>query len=184
MEQQLESTLQYYPTPPQYAKACVAELYCLAARLGNVIDVGCGKCEFADQWEIMTGTRIWKLDMVKRFEEEDPLFIQGDWFDFKPDCKYDVIMMNPPYAKAIDFIEKGKKMLADDGVIGVFLSQAYLSGVERFDRLWLPWKPAVVQIFNRRIYHNGGCDRHGRIFAVWLKESSKTTRLQFVNVEL
>jgi len=176
--------LQYYPTPPGYTKPCVAELQRLAARLGNVIDVGCGKLEFAAPWEELTDTRIWKIDLVKRFEHPDPLFMLADWLQFNPSVRYDVIMMNPPYVKATEFILKGRSLLADDGVLGAFLSQAYLSGVKRFDELWLPWKPASVLVFNRRIYFNGGCDKHGRIFATWLKTPSNVTDLKFINVEI
>ena len=177
------NTLEYYPTPVQFVKPCVEALHGQAARLENVIDVACGAGEFASVWEQEHGGRIWKQDIINRLGWDDPLLLIGDFLTTMPTggCKYDVIMMNPPFSMATEFILHAKLLLADDGVLGAFLSHGYLTGVDRSNRLW-SWTPTDMLCFNRRIFFNGGCDRYGRMFVIWSKYQPPFTRFRFVNV--
>lgn len=196
--------LEYFPTPSKFVIPCVQHLFRSALSVGWVIDVCAGAGEFTHEW-IEQGycganehdasgkfrNLPLMLDMVDRRDGKLGVemceFVEADFLKWSApkhpvESGFDVVMMNPPFSRAVDFILHARNLLRPHGVLGVFLSQAYLSGVDRFDRLWLPYKPQTILIFNRRIQHNGSCDRHGRIFVIFGAESASVTTTVFVNI--
>lgn len=83
------------------------------------------------------------FDLVKsRFENslttmdirEDSLAeIKGDFLSLETEKRYDVIISNPPFNKAEEFIEKSYELLKDDGFIIFLLRIGFLGSKKRFD---------------------------------------------------
>lgn len=64
-------------------------------------------------------------------------------------AKTDLVVMNPPFRLAVEFIERGLG-LARQGV-AVLVRGAFLEGVDRHRRLFAPHPPAIVAPFAERV---------------------------------
>lgn len=99
-------------------------------------------------------------------------------YDFKE--KFDNIITNPPYSLAQEFIEKGLKILNNDGKMAMFLKIQFLEGVKRID-MFKKYPPKYIYVFSKRMatWNNGEqFDQNGKRWAttmchawfIWEKE--------------
>ena len=79
------------------------------------------------------------IDCVEiREEEKEKLeskcqdVIIGDFLNLDTNKKYDVIIGNPPYTYALEFVNKSLELLKDDGVLIFLLRTAFLESKKRY----------------------------------------------------
>lgn len=93
------------------------------------------------------------LDIVDRGY---PDTIIHDFLTWNTDQLFDVIITNPPYSLAQEFIEKGLSLLTDGGQMAMFLKIQYLEGEKR-KKLFDNNPPKYIYVFRKRM----GCFSNG-----------------------
>lgn len=84
----------------------------------------------------------WSVKQWDIVEREEPLNWVGDFLSMSEKEKghlyntFSIVMMNPPYTQATEFIEHGLKFLRQGGVLIAFLKLDFLATKKRFDRLY------------------------------------------------
>ena len=102
---------------------------------------------FANQ-RVITG-----LDLVDRGY---PNTIVEDFLTWETDRKFEGIITNPPFSLAQEFIEKGMKLLTDDGQMAMFLKIQFLEGAKRKE-FFEKYPPKYIYVFRNRMatWNNG-----------------------------
>ena len=59
--------------------------------------------------------------------------IIGNFLDMELDKKYDLIIGNPPYSHALEFVEKSLECLSENGKLVFLLRTAFLESKKRYD---------------------------------------------------
>lgn len=93
------------------------------------------------------------LDIVDR--GYDNVIVQ-DFMEYDTDKRFDCIMTNPPYEIAMEFAQKGMKLLKPNGKMCMFLKIQFLEGRKRrefFDK----YPPRYIYVFEKRMgtWRNG-----------------------------
>lgn len=93
------------------------------------------------------------LDIIDRGY---PGTVVQNFLEWNEDKKYDLIITNPPYSLAGEFVEKGMSVLNDGGCMALFLKIQFLEGEKRagiFNR----HPPKYIYVFRKRIatWNNG-----------------------------
>lgn len=96
---------------------------------------------------------ITALDIVDRGY---PKTIVSDFFTWSTEDKFDLIITNPPYSMAKEFVEKGMSLLTDNGQMAMFLKIQFLEGAKRRD-LFNKYPPKYIYVFRNRMatWNNG-----------------------------
>jgi len=86
-------------------------------------------------------------------------------------CKgYDVIITNPPFYLAQEFIEKALEDVKDDGYVVMLLRLNFFGSKKRFD-LWQRHMPIYTFVHHKRLSFTGGkTDSVEYMHAVWKKD--------------
>jgi hypothetical protein len=171
-----------YPTPEGLAKAVIDNLWYRDANPKSILDPGCGEGVWGkvakERWPKaeVTGVEVRK---VLNSESYDNLYIGEDFLaentlyprDWQLQ-KYDLIIGNPPYFAAEDFIRTSFKYLSNDGYIVFLLRQAFLASMKRYNGLWAIHFPEYVMTCSRRpsFYHadTGSKSTDGEEYAVFI----------------
>lgn len=128
----------------------------------NILDPGCGKsavwlsrasyaCIWAAQDENIypwtVGVDI-EDNLINKWMDK---FVCSDYLLFDGDSsKFDLIVGNPPFNKAQEFIIHSFDLLADNGYIYFFLRLAFLEGRKRQQTLFEKYPPKRVYVLTRR----------------------------------
>lgn len=97
--------------------------------------------------------RITTIDLIDRGY---PNTIITDFLTWKPDKGYDLIITNPPYSLAKEFVEKGMECLKIGGIMAMFLKIQFLEGAKR-EELFDKYPPKYIYVFRNRMatWNNG-----------------------------
>ena len=97
--------------------------------------------------------QITTIDLIDRGY---PNTIVTDFLTWKPDKGYDLIITNPPYSLAKEFVEKGMECLCKGGYMCMFLKIQFLEGAKR-EELFDKYPPKYIYVFRNRmaIWNNG-----------------------------
>jgi hypothetical protein len=103
--------------------------------------------------------QITALDIVDR---GCPNVIVQDFLTWETDKKFEIIISNPPYSLAKEFVEKGMKLLTDEtrdtvnGQMAMFLKIQFLEGAKRKE-LFEKYPPKYIYVFRNRMatWNNG-----------------------------
>ena len=104
--------------------------------------------DFFTNKRVITG-----LDLVDRGY---PNTIVQDFLTWETDKKFEGIITNPPFSLAQEFIEKGMKLLTDDGQMAMFLKIQFLEGAKRKE-FFEKYPPKYIYVFRNRMatWNNG-----------------------------
>lgn len=91
----------------------------------------------------------------------------GSFFDYEPDCGYDVIIGNPPYSLALDFINKSLELLHPGGLLIFLLRTNFLESEKRFK--WWQEHPlsGLYTLHKRPSFTGRGTDATSYSWFVW-----------------
>lgn len=110
-----------------------------------------------------------------RGEEEDKLneisdeVIITDFLEWNTDRKFDVIIGNPPYTYAIEFVKKCLSLLSDDGKLIFLLRTSFLESKSRHD-FWQDNPLSGLYVLSKRPSFTGkGSDSSSYSWFIWDK---------------
>lgn len=114
----------FYATPPETIRAFLANFDGISSG-DRILEPSAGNGQIVKV--LREGGYDNRIDAVELRPEErgalealaDNVTI-GSFFDYEPDCGYDVIIGNPPYSLALDFINKSLELLHPGGLL-IFL---------------------------------------------------------------
>jgi hypothetical protein len=123
--------------------------------------------------------------------------IQPEWYDvwvwksfldYQPAHKFQLIVGNPPYKHAEDFVQHGLELLHPDSGVMVFLFKtSFLESIGRWERLfqWSEKSPTTVYQLPRRVSFSGDGKTNAEAYAVfewnnYMRKNSTDTRLRWL----
>ena len=126
----------FYATPPETVRAFLANFDGISAG-DRILEPSAGNGQIVKV--LREGGYDNRIDAVELRPEErgalealaDNVTI-GSFFDYEPDCGYDVIIGNPPYSLALDFINKSLELLHPGGLLIFLLRTNFLESEKRF----------------------------------------------------
>lgn len=100
-----------------------------------------------------------------------------DYLKWKLNFKPQLIIGNPPFYYAKDFILKALNDVQEDGFVVMLLRLNYFGGKEKQNLLWKKYMPQWVFVHSKRMsfWPDGGCDSIEYMHAVWKKTFIKRT---------
>lgn len=127
--------------------------------------------------------QIWrkaKIDAVELISSPHSLaFIrQGRQVDFREakfESKYDLVIGNPPYKHAEEFVRKAHNIVTGRGHIVYLLRTAFLESNKRVKGLWADLPPSCVWVLAQRpsFYHNKKTNATCYSIFIWGPERGK-----------
>lgn len=131
------------PRPLKILEPCVGE--------GHILEAVKADPYLSNRWCGITA-----LDIVDRGY---PNTIVQDFLTWETPYKFDVIITNPPYSLAGEFVEKGMSLLENNGKMAMFLKIQFLEGAKRKE-LFEKYLPKYIYVFrNRMATWNNGQER-------------------------
>lgn len=101
--------------------------------------------------------------------------IIGDFLERQEKSKYDIIIGNPPYSKAMEFVNKSLELLKEDGVLIFLLRTAFLESKSRYE-FWQKNKLSGLYTLSKRPSFTGkGTDATSYSWFIWDKSTDKQT---------
>lgn len=94
---------------------------------GNIVQV------FKEYYpnKVVTAMEIRKEEVDNLKQCADKVLI-GNFLETKFDEKYDIIIGNPPYSEALEFVNKSLELLSDNGILIFLLRTAFLESKSRY----------------------------------------------------
>lgn len=149
----------HYPTPYPYVAASLRTLQ-LTKPPQRILDPGAGfgvwgfGCRLAWSTAHITGVELRKVMPVRTYDA----WYREDFLvnTYQP---YDLIVGNPPYSLAEEFIRKAHTCIAPDGIILFLLRLGFLEAQKRIP-FWQTFPPQHIDVFSQRpsFSGNGGTD--------------------------
>lgn len=129
----LLNTINYTPKGREFLEPCVGE--------GHIADI---VNRYYNDYFHMTG-----LDIVDR-GWSNGRFIKENFLTWKCETPYDLIITNPPYSLAKEFVEKGMECLYNGGYMCMFLKIQFLESAKRKE-LFDKYPPKYIYVFRNRM---------------------------------
>lgn len=91
----------------------------------------------------------------------------GSFFDYDPEVGYDVIIGNPPFSLALEFISKSLELLNPGGALIFLLRTSFLESTKRFE--WWQQHPlsGLYTLHKRPSFTGKGTDATSYSWFVW-----------------
>ena len=162
-----------YPTPVDFCRASVAML---PNGHTKALDPGAGlgawgkalREKFGNSLNL-TGVDIdTKLEKSKYYDN----WVRADYLKVKTDEKFDLIIGNPPYSHAEEFVRRSFDLLDKTGTIMFLLRLAFLESQERGNGLWKTNKPTIVFVSSKRLSFTGNRKSDNTAYGLFVWHSS------------
>ncbi len=130
----------------------------------NILEPSVGQGHISKALHTLGANNIDCVDIVDRGVSD---VIVTNYLDWVTQNKYDLIITNPPFSLAQEFVEKSFELINNQGFIVMFLQVQFLEGVKRaefFDKYHLKY----VYVFRQRMatWNNGNeLDPNGKRWA-------------------
>lgn len=99
--------------------------------------------------------------------------ILGNFLEMDNSIKYDVVIGNPPYSQAKEFVEKALTLTTEKGVVIMLLRTAFLESRARYE-FWQNNPPTGLYVLSRRPSFTGkGTDATSYAWFVWDKKTKE-----------
>lgn len=189
----------FYETPIELCRAALRK-YVSPKFMGNILDPGCGNGNWGKAIASYIDKNNYYLAGIDiRKEVEIPVEIYddlaiGDFINYRnlkmrdelQDTafpQFDLIIGNPPYKYAEEFIRQSFELLKDGGKMIFLLRLAFLEGQVRGKDLWKNFPPVEVAISSRRVSftNNGKSDNTAYAIYCWIKGYDGPTFLDWLD---
>ena len=153
----------FYETPKGLCKASLRRFVLDETNLDryapfmSVLDPGCGSGVWESALYEMYNVSVLdqlSLDGIDMQEKESNLcytgWFVGDFLDFNISDKYDLVMGNPPYSLAEEFVRHSMSLIDDGGYVFFLLRLAFLESKKRHFGLFTEFQPKRVYVLSRR----------------------------------
>lgn len=167
----------FYPTP-----ALLAYQMCKLAKPGRelILDPGCGEGVFGHAAaSIYPDAVLHGIDVEPRYDGGVyDQYLVGDYLAHETGWRYDLIVGNPPYRMAEQFIRKSVSLLAANGEIIFLLRLNFLGSQGRMRGLWQECPPSYVYALGKRPSFTGDNRTDATEYAVyhWVKHCGAFVR--------
>ena len=106
--------------------------------------------------------------------------ILGDFLSYEPDLGYDVIIGNPPYSLAQEFVDKALELLAPGGLLIFLLRTAFLESEKRFS--WWQDHPisGLYTLHKRPKFTGKGTDATSYSWFVWERGGTERQTIKII----
>lgn len=144
----------FYPTPASHVRSALRTVDgLLTFPPATIIDPGAG----TGVWGV-EAKRLWTSAHVCGIElrDVDAPGEYDEWYheDFRlwtpPIMSVDLVIGNPPYKYAEQFVRLGLGMLVHNGIMAYLLRLAFLEGQDRGRDLWSKYPPCLVEVCSER----------------------------------
>lgn len=75
----------------------------------------------------------------------------GDYLEYDCKGKYDLVISNPPFNLALEFIQKALDDVKDNGYVIMLLRLNFLEGMKRKEELWNKIMPKYIFVHSKRM---------------------------------
>jgi len=154
----------FYETPLEVAATTMYNIPCDVGHVRYALDPGAGSGIWAKALRIynpvahITGVEIQPPHEFVDHTEFHNLYNEwhfADYLEWETENRYDLIMGNPPYKVAHEFIDKSLELLAPNGQLVFLLRLAMLESLKRYKTLWTHSPIYKVFVSTRRISFTG-----------------------------
>jgi tRNA1(Val) A37 N6-methylase TrmN6 len=165
-----------YMTPPEVCETLVSAL---GVRADKVLEPCCGTGNFVRAYRAYhPSADIFTCDIQPKFFCDSAVaHLPGDFLEAPPSINppFDLVIGNPPYKTAPEFIEAAMSRLRPSGHLAFLLRMGFLASRKRF-ALLEKWKPSrVITLAGRPSFTGEGNDRYDYAFIVWPRMPPKHT---------
>lgn len=155
-----------YETPYQLVEAAIDKIHSdeeIAYYSGgiDVLDAGCGNGvwakesvqftyagDFENDYPFITGIDI-EPHITERPDLIDEIIV-GDFLKFGPNYKFNIVLGNPPYSLAEEFVRHAYDLVYEEGYVYFLMRLAFLEGIKRGQGLFKDLPLKRVSICSRR----------------------------------
>ena len=113
--------------------------------------------------------------------------VTGDFLKMNYKDKFDMIITNPPYKYATQFVIHALEQVKNNGYVIMFLRTLFIEGQERFDKIFSQYPPKVVNVYIKRTYGLINGDKNNKTssamshsWIVWQKGNNEPTILNWI----
>lgn len=161
----------FYATPPETVQAFLDNYEGIASS-DRILEPSAGNGNIIR--ELRNRGHLGRIDAVELRPEERPALEAladnvtiGSFFDYEPDLGYDVIIGNPPYSQALEFIDKSLELLNPAGILIFLLRTNFLESTKRFE--WWQQHPlsGLYTLHKRPSFTGKGTDATSYSWFVW-----------------
>jgi SAM-dependent methyltransferase len=155
----------------------------------RILDTGCGTGVWGRALAEVAGNldalSLFGIDIENRFKDKDKYpyneVVIADYFQHEFPFKFDLIVGNPPYKYAEEFVRASLSSLKDVGVLAFLLRTTFLNSQKRTLGLYKEYPPKTVYISGRRPSFSGDGKTNAEDYCVivWVKGYSGKTRLKW-----
>lgn len=119
----------------------------------------------------ITAIELRHIENQSLYKYTDNIII-GDFLTFQTDIKYDLIIGNPPFNKALEFLENCFNLISENGKIIMLLRTAFLESKARYD-FWQKHPLSKLYVLSQRPSFTGkGTDATSYSWMVFEKNTS------------
>lgn len=174
----------FYPTPIELVRAALDLVKVVPE---HILDPGCGTGVWGEvARENWPSAYIDGVDIVSRVDSDfiyNQIYIK-DFRDWEALPQFDLIISNPPYKYAEEFVRKSWASLRHGGEMMFLMRLAFLESQKRCKGLWQELSPDSVFVLGRRpsFTGNGKTDNTAYSLYHWVKDRrNKGTSLYWLN---
>ena len=119
----------------------------------------------------VTALEIREEELENLIQYSDEVIID-DYLQIETDSKYNIIIGNPPYSKAIEFVNKSLELLEENGVLIFLLRTAFLESKSRYS-FWQKNPLSGLYTLSKRPSFTGkGTDATSYSWFIWDKKDN------------
>jgi len=144
----------------------------------NILDPSAGKGSFGkvirekEYENNLTAMEIRKEEEKLLQEHHDNVIIDN-FINAEVNDKYNIVIGNPPFSYALDFVKKSFDIVSSDGIIIFLLRTAFLESKSRYD-FWQKHPLSKLYVLSKRpSFDNKGTDSCSYSFFIWEMGSNK-----------
>lgn len=174
-------TFDYYPTPLTTISSALDRLDITPK---YVLDPGAGAGAWGEEvhrrWP---GAHLYGAEAQMLPAHPDyGSWVHGDFADYEPEVRFDLVVGNPPYAHAESFVRRSLSFCNPGGVVAFLLRLAFLEGQARRDGLFTEHPPYEVSVCSKRPSFTGDGKTNATAFAMiyWTPNFRGETRLSWL----
>lgn len=179
----------YYVTPVEEIEKFLNHIYkddshVTQAMNKNMLD----PCAGGDKDHPMSYLTAFKNTNIGSFLEtidirqDSRAYIKEDYLNYNTEREYDIIISNPPFRDALDFIKKSLNDVRDEGYVIYLLRLNFFGSQKRF-KFWQKNMPLYTYVHHKRMSFTdeGGTDSIEYAHFVWQKGNHpKFTKLKVI----
>lgn len=125
-----------------------------------------------DKSRLVTALELREEEQINLSKITNEVVIQ-DYLNWETDRRFDVIIGNPPYSLAVEFVNKSLELLSDRGVLIFLLRTAFLESKSRYEFWQNNPLNGLYALSKRPSFTGKGTDATSYSWFIWDKRTKK-----------